>query len=64
VLSTAAHLAFCRYDTTQEVGYHGLVKGTVERVELGDALDPLVYLQGRFRRLEQPGGRSPSGGVA
>ncbi len=64
VLSTAAHLTFCRYETTQEVGYHSLVMGTVESIELGDALDPLVYLQGRFRRLEQPGGRSPSGGVA
>ena len=54
VLTVVADRACCRLASVEEVGYHTLVRGTVERVDVGDAVDPLIYLRGGFRRLEPP----------
>ena len=51
-LVSAEVRAFCRFAGAGQAGYHRLVRGLVERVEVGEAIDPLVYLQGRFRVLE------------
>jgi 3-hydroxy-9,10-secoandrosta-1,3,5(10)-triene-9,17-dione monooxygenase reductase component len=52
--------AFCRMTAVADAGYHKLVTGTVERIELEEEPDsPLVYLRGRFRRLA-PDSRRPS----
>jgi 3-hydroxy-9,10-secoandrosta-1,3,5(10)-triene-9,17-dione monooxygenase reductase component len=52
--------AFCRLSAMMDSGYHKLVTGAIERIELEDEQEsPLVYLRGRFRRLA-PETRRPS----
>lgn len=51
VIVDVATRAFCRVTSTEEVGYHGLVRAALEHVEIGAEIAPLVYLMGRFRRL-------------
>ncbi|MFN2490418.1 MAG: flavin reductase family protein [Actinomycetota bacterium] len=51
VLTSAANRAFCRLAEASDLGYQVLVRGTVERVDVDEFSDPLVYLQGRYRRL-------------
>lgn len=48
-LATRAH---CRLEEAREVGFHLLVYGAVERIELHDLRHPLLYHRGRYRRLE------------
>ncbi len=49
----------CRLQDAAPAGYALLVRGTVERVDVGD-LDPLVWFRARYRRLaDPPGGRRP-----
>ena len=52
VLISAAGRAYCELLHVQEAGYHNLVQGGIQRVELGAQVDPLVYLHGGFRRLQ------------
>ena len=41
----------CRVDTTHTVGWGVLVQATVERIELGEPVPPLVHYRGRYREL-------------
>lgn len=43
---------FCSVTSTEEVGYSGLVRASVDRVELSDLTDPLVHFRGYYRRLQ------------
>ena len=43
--------ASCRYLERSEIGYTGIVVGTIDSVSLADSIDPLVYFRGRFREL-------------
>jgi 3-hydroxy-9,10-secoandrosta-1,3,5(10)-triene-9,17-dione monooxygenase reductase component len=45
--------AACRLAGSTPVGYAELVQGEIERLELGDLDDPLAWLHGRFRRVEE-----------
>lgn len=51
--------AFCRLTSVNDAGYHKLVTGEIERMDLGEEESPLIYLRGRFRRLA-PDVRRPS----
>jgi 3-hydroxy-9,10-secoandrosta-1,3,5(10)-triene-9,17-dione monooxygenase reductase component len=51
VLAELPDLAFCRLRTAEEAGYSAVVAGEIERVEVSDLSDPLVYFRGRYRRL-------------
>jgi 3-hydroxy-9,10-secoandrosta-1,3,5(10)-triene-9,17-dione monooxygenase reductase component len=51
VLPEVGTRAFCRLVQAEDLGYHRLVRGAIERVDLGGDKAPLAYLQGRFRRL-------------
>ena len=42
---------FCTYMTREEVGWSGLMVGTVDRVALTDEAEPLIHYRGRYRRL-------------
>lgn len=41
----------CRYLGATRAGYQELVTGEIERIELDDLADPLVYFRGRYRAL-------------
>lgn len=43
--------AACRMEEARETDYHVLVQGRVERIELHDLQEPLVYHRGRYRML-------------
>jgi 3-hydroxy-9,10-secoandrosta-1,3,5(10)-triene-9,17-dione monooxygenase reductase component len=43
--------AGCRVDTTREYGWGMLVEATIETMELGAALAPLLHFRGRYHRL-------------
>lgn len=43
--------AFCRYVDDIEVGFHLLVSGEIQELELHDLTDPLVYHRGEYHRL-------------
>jgi 3-hydroxy-9,10-secoandrosta-1,3,5(10)-triene-9,17-dione monooxygenase reductase component len=52
VLSDVPDRAFCTRVAQEEVGYSGLIVGTVDRVELSGLSSPLVYFRGRYHQLE------------
>lgn len=56
VLGLAATRAFCSYSATVELPHHALVQGAIERVEVHDLDEPLVYFRGAYRRLSAPRG--------
>jgi 3-hydroxy-9,10-secoandrosta-1,3,5(10)-triene-9,17-dione monooxygenase reductase component len=45
--------AYCRFVDATEAGYQQLVRGEIERMELGELAQPLVYFRGRYRALER-----------
>jgi 3-hydroxy-9,10-secoandrosta-1,3,5(10)-triene-9,17-dione monooxygenase reductase component len=60
VISSHGTRAFCRLTAVTDAGYHKLVTGSLERIELDEPESPLVYLRGRFRRLAPDARRSSS----
>lgn len=54
VLSVVPTRAYCRYEEAVETGYHLLVRGSIERVELGELRRPLAYFRGGYRELGAP----------
>jgi 3-hydroxy-9,10-secoandrosta-1,3,5(10)-triene-9,17-dione monooxygenase reductase component len=50
-LAAFADRVYCRFSDAAEAGYQRLVSGEIERVELGDLTEPLVYFRGRYRGL-------------
>jgi flavin reductase (DIM6/NTAB) family NADH-FMN oxidoreductase RutF len=52
IMSAFPNRVHCRYQTTSPAGYQALVTGEIERIELDDLVDPLVYFRGRYRALK------------
>jgi 3-hydroxy-9,10-secoandrosta-1,3,5(10)-triene-9,17-dione monooxygenase reductase component len=52
VMSAFPNRVHCRYLRTTQAGYQELVTGEVDRIELDDLVDPLVYFRGRYRLLK------------
>ncbi|GIU92508.1 MAG: oxidoreductase [Acidimicrobiia bacterium] len=46
--------AGCRLESARPVGYHLLVVATIERIEVAESTDPLVWYRGHYRRLARP----------
>lgn len=44
--------ASCRFVEDIPVGYHRLMRGEVEKIELHELGEPLVYFRGRYRTLK------------
>ncbi|MGH2695197.1 MAG: flavin reductase family protein [Actinomycetota bacterium] len=51
VLTDLTDRAYCRMTGWTEPGFQRLVSGVIERIELAELDDPLVYFRGRYRRL-------------
>jgi 3-hydroxy-9,10-secoandrosta-1,3,5(10)-triene-9,17-dione monooxygenase reductase component len=52
VLAQIRTRAFCTWERDEEAGYHTLVSGIIDRVEIDDESEPLVYYRGQYRGLE------------
>lgn len=42
---------YCTVRDRAEIGYSGVITGTIDRVDIADLADPLVYFRGRYRSL-------------
>lgn len=42
---------YCRLHSRDEAGHSGVVTGTIEKVDVGATIDPLVYFRGSYREL-------------
>jgi len=51
VLTELTDRAYCRVGGWTEPGFQRLVSGAIERIDLAELDDPLVYFRGRYRRL-------------
>lgn len=51
VLPAVTDRASCRLIDTRAEGYHRLVTGEIERIDLEELADPLVYFRGSYRKL-------------
>lgn len=51
VIASLRDRAYCRVQTMDETGWSGVVTAAIERVEIADLDDPLVYFRGGYRRL-------------
>ena len=51
VLADLPSRAYCRLRGSWESGYHLLVAGSIEQIEIPDVERPLVYYRGRYRSL-------------
>jgi flavin reductase (DIM6/NTAB) family NADH-FMN oxidoreductase RutF len=52
VMSAFPNRVYCRYLDATQAGYQELVTGEIERIELDDLVDPLIYFRGRYRALK------------
>jgi flavin reductase (DIM6/NTAB) family NADH-FMN oxidoreductase RutF len=52
VLTALQDRAFCTLVDREEVGYSGIVRGTIDEVEIDNTTDPLLYFRGRYRDLD------------
>lgn len=51
VLGDVPSRAFCTWERAEEMGYHTLVMGIIDEIEVDELAEPLVYYRGRYRRL-------------
>jgi 3-hydroxy-9,10-secoandrosta-1,3,5(10)-triene-9,17-dione monooxygenase reductase component len=52
ILDEIGDRAFCTLESSQELGYAGLITGQIDQVNVADLSKPLVYFRGRFRSLQ------------
>ena len=52
VLTDTGTRAYCTMLDSDEETYSVMVEGSVDKIELGDIDDPLVYFRGRYRPLD------------
>lgn len=50
-ISTQGTRAYCRLERSVETGFHRLVTGVIDQIDLEGIADPLVYYRGRYRAL-------------
>lgn len=51
VLTALEDRAYCTLLAREELGYSGVIRGSIDRVEVGETADPLLYFRGKYRRL-------------
>jgi len=54
VLDDLPDRAFCTFVSADEVGWSGLMVGSIEEVEVSDLQDPMVHYRSGYRRLLAP----------
>jgi flavin reductase (DIM6/NTAB) family NADH-FMN oxidoreductase RutF len=55
VLTDLPDRAYCSFQSTEEVGWSGLMVGRIDRVEVSDLTNPMVHFRSAYRRLFRPG---------
>lgn len=50
-LSGIANRAYCTLVDMQDCGYQRLVNARIDRIEMSELSDPLVYFRGKYRKL-------------
>jgi 3-hydroxy-9,10-secoandrosta-1,3,5(10)-triene-9,17-dione monooxygenase reductase component len=50
-LSSLGTRAYCRLERSIETGFHRLMTGVIDQIDLEGLADPLVYYRGRYRVL-------------
>jgi len=55
-LSSLGTRAYCRLERSIETGFHRLVTGVIDQIDLEGLADPLVYYRGRYRVLGEESG--------
>jgi flavin reductase (DIM6/NTAB) family NADH-FMN oxidoreductase RutF len=53
--------AFCRLERSVETGFHRLVTGVIDQIDMEDSADPLIYYRGRYRRIRNEADGTGSG---
>jgi 3-hydroxy-9,10-secoandrosta-1,3,5(10)-triene-9,17-dione monooxygenase reductase component len=51
VITSLRDRAYCRVRSMDETGWSGVVLAEIEKVEVADLVDPLLYFRGAYRRL-------------
>lgn len=54
VLASLRSRAYCSLTGWDQAGYHQLLRGHIDSIELAEEGDPLVHLRGRYRQLGGP----------
>lgn len=52
-LAAIENRAFCRVTDVTQAGYQRLVRGEIERLDVGDIVHPLLHFRGRYRSLDR-----------
>ena len=52
VMEPFPNRVYCRYTGSTAAGYHQLVFGDIDRIELDELSEPLLYFRGRYRLLK------------
>lgn len=52
VIEQLADRAYCSFESRSEIGYGGVVSGVIDRIEVADSAQPLVYFRGSYRTLQ------------
>jgi hypothetical protein len=53
VLGALPDRLYCSFAAREEVGWSGLIRGIVDRVEISDLTDPLVHFRSVYHRLAE-----------
>jgi flavin reductase (DIM6/NTAB) family NADH-FMN oxidoreductase RutF len=51
VLTDLPDRAFCSFQSAEEAGWSGLIRGRIDRVEVSDLMNPMVHFRSAYRRL-------------
>ncbi len=43
--------AYCRFERSVETGFHRLVTGVIDQIDMEDTAGPLIYYRGRYRTI-------------
>ena len=52
VIDRLANRAYCTFEDRRELGYSGVISGTIDRVEVAELESPLTYFRGRYHTLQ------------
>jgi flavin reductase (DIM6/NTAB) family NADH-FMN oxidoreductase RutF len=54
VLDELPDRAYCSFESGDEMGWSGLMVGSIDRVEVSELKDPMVHYRSGYRRLLAP----------
>lgn len=60
VLTDLPDRLYCRFVSREETGWSGVIRGTVDKVEVSDLTDPLIHFRSGYRHLDDQLARRPN----